>query len=70
MNRAAHSPVISTLVFDVEQFDNEADAVNSFFPGRRIQPYDILTFVRQLSAANSQMEIDDNRERVAESEEI
>jgi len=32
-------------VFDI--FDNERDAVNSFFPGREIKRFDILSFVQQ-----------------------
>ncbi len=32
-------------VFDI--FDNEQDAVNSFFPGREIKRFDILSFVQQ-----------------------
>jgi len=31
-----------------EVFDDEVDAVNSFFPGREIKRFDILSFVRQL----------------------
>jgi anti-sigma B factor antagonist len=31
-----------------EVFDDETDAVNSFFPGREIKRFDILSFVRQL----------------------
>jgi anti-sigma B factor antagonist len=31
-----------------EVFDDEIDAVNSFFPGREIKRFDILSFVRQL----------------------
>jgi len=31
-----------------EIFDDEIDAVNSFFPGREIKRFDILSFVRQL----------------------
>jgi anti-sigma B factor antagonist len=31
-----------------EVFDDEMDAVNSFFPGREIRRFDILSFVRQM----------------------
>ena len=31
-----------------EVFDDETDAVNSFFPEREIRRFDILSFVRQL----------------------
>lgn len=34
-----------TTVFEV--FDDEQDAVNSFFPNREIKRFDILSFVRQ-----------------------
>ena len=34
-----------TTVFEV--FDNEQDAVNSFFPDREIKRFDILNFVKQ-----------------------
>lgn len=34
-----------TTVFEI--FNNEQDAVNSFFPNREIQHFDILDFVRQ-----------------------
>ena len=37
-----------TTVFDV--FDDEQDAVNSFFPNREIRKFDILSFVRQQTA--------------------
>jgi anti-sigma B factor antagonist len=33
-----------TTVFEI--FDREQDAVNSFFPGRAIKPFDILEYVR------------------------
>jgi anti-sigma B factor antagonist len=31
-----------------EVFDDEVDAINSFFPGRALKRFDILSFVRQL----------------------
>ncbi len=33
-----------------EVFDDETDAVNSFFPDRQIKPFDILSFVQKLKA--------------------
>ncbi len=36
-----------TTVFEI--FDDEQDAVNSFFPNREIRRFDILDFVRQQS---------------------
>jgi anti-sigma B factor antagonist len=30
-----------------EVFDDETDAINSFFPGRAIKRFDILTFLQQ-----------------------
>jgi len=33
-------------IFDI--FDDEIDAVNSFFPGRAIKRFDILSFVRHM----------------------
>lgn len=34
-----------------EVFDDETDAVNSFFPGREVKRFDILNFVQQLREA-------------------
>ncbi len=34
-----------TTVFEI--FDDEQDAVNSFFPGREIKRFDILSFVKE-----------------------
>jgi anti-sigma B factor antagonist len=31
-----------------EVFDDETDAINSFFPGREIKRFDILSFVQQM----------------------
>ena len=39
--------VVTKLETVFETFDNEQDAVNSFFPGRQIRRFDILTFVRE-----------------------
>ena len=41
-----------TTVFEV--FDEEQEAVNSFFPNREIRRFDILNFVRQQAEAESQ----------------
>jgi anti-sigma B factor antagonist len=38
-----------TTVFEI--FDDEQDAVNSFFPNREIRRFDILNFVRQQADA-------------------
>ena len=35
------------LVAEFETFHDEQDAINSFFPGRTVNHYDILTFVEQ-----------------------
>src|SRR3954447_14194338 len=40
--------VVTKLDTIFEVFDDEIDAVNSFFPGREIKRFDILSFVRQL----------------------
>jgi anti-sigma B factor antagonist len=40
-----------TTVFEI--FDEEQDAVNSFFPNREIRRFDILNFVRQQAEAES-----------------
>ena len=32
-----------------EVFDDETDAINSFFPGRTVKRFDILSFVRQMN---------------------
>ncbi len=39
--------VMTKLSVVFETFDDEQDAVNSFFPGREIRRFDILNFVRQ-----------------------
>jgi|SRR5580692_247400 anti-sigma B factor antagonist len=31
-----------------EVFDDETDAINSFFPGREVKRFDVLSFVRQM----------------------
>jgi anti-sigma B factor antagonist len=35
-----------TTIFDI--FDNEQDAVNSFFPDRQVRTFDLLSFVREM----------------------
>lgn len=35
-----------TTMFDI--FDDEQDAVNSFFPGRELKTFDLLSFVKQM----------------------
>jgi anti-sigma B factor antagonist len=42
--------VITRLTTMFELFDDEQDAVNSFFPGREIKTFDILSFVKQMKA--------------------
>jgi anti-sigma B factor antagonist len=48
LNRA-HLELFSwtKLAIAFEFFDDEQDAVNSFFPDRKLQRFDILTFVQQ-----------------------
>jgi anti-sigma B factor antagonist len=41
-----------TTVFEI--FDDEQDAVNSFFPNRQIKKFDILSFVNQQNDAAAQ----------------
>lgn len=41
-----------TTVFEI--FDDEQEAVNSFFPNRNIRKFDILSFVKQQSEAGAQ----------------
>ena len=40
--------VITKLTTIFELFDDEQDAVNSFFPDREIKRFDILSFVKQM----------------------
>ena len=42
--------VITRLTTMFELFDDEQDAVNSFFPDREIKTFDILSFVKQMKA--------------------
>lgn len=39
--------VMTKLTVVFETFGDEQDAINSFFPGRDIQRFDILNFIRQ-----------------------
>ena len=49
VNRRNIELMIMTKIDSIlEVFTDETDAVNSFFPGREIKPFDILSFVRQL----------------------
>jgi anti-sigma B factor antagonist len=41
-----------TTVFEI--FDDEQEAVNSFFPNRKIRKFDILSFVREQNEAGAQ----------------
>jgi len=41
--------VFTKLETVFEIFDDELDAVNSFFPGRSVRRFDILSFVQQQS---------------------
>jgi anti-sigma B factor antagonist len=40
--------VVTRLTTMFEIFDDEQDAVNSFFPGREIKTFDILSFVKHM----------------------
>jgi anti-sigma B factor antagonist len=42
-----HPLVLTELEARFEVFNDEQDAVNSFFPARAIFPYDVLDFVKQ-----------------------
>lgn len=49
LNRRNMELLVLTKIDTIfEVFDDETDAVNSFFPGREIKRFDILSFVRQL----------------------
>ena len=49
LNRRNLELLVLTKIDTIFQvFDNETDAVNSFFPGREIKHFDILQFVKQL----------------------
>lgn len=38
------------LVAEIEAFEDERDAINAFFPNRRVKRYDILSFVEQAAS--------------------
>ncbi len=42
--------VLTKLTTVLDIFDDEQDAVNSFFPGRVVKRYDLLKFVQQSNA--------------------
>jgi anti-sigma B factor antagonist len=49
LNRRNMELLVLTRIDTIfEVFDDETDAVNSFFPDREIKRFDILSFVRQL----------------------
>jgi anti-sigma B factor antagonist len=41
--------VITKLTTVFELYDDEQEAVNSFFPDRRVRSFDLLSFVRELN---------------------
>jgi anti-sigma B factor antagonist len=43
--------VLTKLTTVFELFDDEQEAVNSFFPNRQIRKFDILSFVREQEKA-------------------
>jgi anti-sigma B factor antagonist len=49
LNRRNMELLVLTKIDTIfEVFDEEQDAVNSFFPGREIKRFDILSFIKQL----------------------
>lgn len=49
LNRRNMELLVLTKIDTIfEVFDDETDAVNSFFPGREIKRFDILSFVKQM----------------------
>ncbi len=49
LNRRNLELIVMTKIDTIfEVFDDETEAVNSFFPGRKIKRFDILSFVRQM----------------------
>ena len=49
VNRRNIELIVMTKIDSIfEVFDDETDAINSFFPGRKIKGFDILSFVRQM----------------------
>ncbi len=45
--------LLTRLAIAFEFFDDEQDAVNSFFPDRELKRFDILNFVQQEDRGNS-----------------
>jgi anti-sigma B factor antagonist len=53
VNRRNIELIVMTKIDSIfEVFDDETDAVNSFFPGREIKRFDILSFVQHLREEN------------------
>ena len=49
VNRRNIELIVTTKIDSIfEVFDDETDAINSFFPGRKIKGFDILSFVQQM----------------------
>jgi len=49
VNRRNIELLVMTKIDSIfEVFDDETDAINSFFPGRKIKGFDILSFVQQM----------------------
>ena len=49
VNRRNIELIVMTKIDSIfEVFDDETDAINSFFPGRAIKGFDILSFVQQM----------------------
>jgi anti-sigma B factor antagonist len=49
LNRRSMELLVMTKIDTIfEAFDDEVEAVNSFFPGREIRKFDILNFVQQM----------------------
>jgi anti-sigma B factor antagonist len=49
LNRRNMELIVMTKIDTIfEVFDDETDAVNSFFPGREIRKFDLLSFVKQM----------------------
>jgi anti-sigma B factor antagonist len=53
VNRRNIELIVMTKIDSIfEVFDDETDAVNSFFPGREIKRFDILSFVQKMREEN------------------
>lgn len=49
VNRRNIELIVMTKIDSIfEVFNDETDAINSFFPGREVKRFDILSFVRQM----------------------